>query len=160
MGGAGNAEGHGELMRGMAQSARDTAKENERALWSAVDPENKLVMPGTPIAATAKRVEGELSGSAKPLAGEERAIFDVARNYSERTPFREVTDLRSRISAAMSEERRTAGFTPVYARLVRLRGAVEDSIDRAVDLTAALDLAKAEKAFSTRKAGKALVENK
>jgi hypothetical protein len=32
-------------------AARDTAKENERALWNAVDPENKLVMPGTPIAA-------------------------------------------------------------------------------------------------------------
>jgi hypothetical protein len=139
MGGAGNAEVHGELMRGMAQSARDTAKENERSLWEAVDPDNKLVMPGTPIAAAAKRVEGELSASAKPPEGEERAILDVAGKYGDKTPFRDVMDLRSRLSAAMSEERRTSGFTPVYGRLVRLRGAVEDAIDRAVENQAKVD---------------------
>jgi hypothetical protein len=139
MGGAGNAEAHGELMRGMAQGARDTAKENERALWKAVDPENKLVMPGTPIAAAAKRVEDELSSSAKPLEGEERAVFDVAKSYTDKTPFRDVMDLRSRISTAMSEERRTSGFTPVYGRLVRLRSAVEDTIDRAVENQAKVD---------------------
>lgn len=139
MGGAGNAEAHGELMRGAAQTARDAAKENERALWQAVDPENKLVMPGTPIASAAKRVEGELSKSAKPLEGEERAVFDVAKQYTDKTPFHEVMDLRSRISTAMSEERRTNGFTPVYGRLVRLRTAVEDTIDRAVENQAKLD---------------------
>lgn len=139
MGGAGNAEAHGELMRGAAQSARDTAKENERALWEAVDPDNKLVMPGTPIAAAAKRVEGELSKSAKPPEGEERAVLDVAKSYTDKTPFRDVMDLRSRISTAMSEERRASGFTPVYGRLVRLRGAVEDSIDRAVENQAKVD---------------------
>jgi hypothetical protein len=141
MGGAGNAEAHGELMRGAAQSARDAAKENERSLWEAVDPEGRLVMPGTPIANTARSIENRLSGSAKPLAGEERAIFDVARSYSDKTPFRDVADLRSRISAAMSEERRTAGFTPIYARLVQLRGAVEDSIDRAVENQARIEQA-------------------
>jgi len=139
MGGGGNAEAHGELIRGAAQAARDTAKENERSLWQAVDPDNKLVMPGTPIAAAAKRVEGELSKSAKPPEGEERAILDVAKQYTDKTPFRDVMDLRSRISTAMSEERRTSGFTPVYGRLVRLRGAVEDTIDRAVENQAKLD---------------------
>jgi hypothetical protein len=139
MGGAGSAETHGELMRSAAQAARDTAKEKERALWQAVDPENKLIMPGTPIASTAKRVEGELSKSAKPLDGEERAIFDVAKQYTDKTPFHEVMDLRSRISTAMSEERRTNGFTPVYGRLVRLRTAVEDTIDRAVENQAKVD---------------------
>jgi hypothetical protein len=39
----------------------------------------------------------------------------------------------------MSEERRTSGFTPVYGRLVRLRSAVEDTIDRAVENQAKLD---------------------
>ena len=139
MGGAGNAEAHGELMRGAAQSARDTAKENERALWKAVDPENKLVLPGTPIASAATKVESELSKSAKPPEGEERAILDVAKGYTDQTPFRDVMDLRSRLSTAMSEERRTNGFTPVYGRLVRLRGAVEDSIDRAVENQAKVD---------------------
>lgn len=152
MGGAGNAEAHGELMRGAAQSARDAAKENERALWQAVDPENKLVMPGAPIASAAKRAEGELSKSAKPLEGEERAIFDVAKRYSDQTPFRDVMDLRSRISTAMSEERRNNGFTPVYGRLVRLRTAVEDSIDRAVE-----NQAKVEKVAVAR--GELPVEN-
>jgi hypothetical protein len=140
MGGhGGSAEVYGAAIREPAQAAREAAKEHERGLWNAVDPEGRLVMPGTPIANTARSIENRLSGSAKPLAGEERAIFDVARNYTDRTPFREVTDLRGRISAAMSEERRTAGFTPVYARLVQLRGAVEDSIDRAVENQAKIE---------------------
>lgn len=139
MGGTGSAEGYGAAMREPAQAARDAAKQAERRLWDAVDPDNKLVMPGTPIANTARSIEGGLSGSARPLSGEEREIFNVARSYTDRTPFRDVRDLRSRISAAMSEERRTAGFTPTYQRLVQLRGAVEDSIDRAVENQARIE---------------------
>jgi hypothetical protein len=90
-------------------------------------------MPATPIANSARNIEGQLSRSARPMSGEEREIFDVAGTYDERTPFREVRDLRGRISAAMSEELRNSGRTPTYARLVQLRQALERTIDRAVE---------------------------
>lgn len=133
MGGSGNPEQYGAAMREPAANARAAAKDAERKLWEAVDPHSNLVMPGTPIANVAGNIEGRLSRSAKPLAGEEREIFDVAKGYGEQTPFQEVRDLRSRISTAMSEELRASGRTPVYARLSQLRGAVERTIDRAVE---------------------------
>lgn len=139
LGDGGTAEAHGAIFRGLAQSARDRAKEAERALWKAVDPSGQMVMPAGGIAKAARTIEGELTPSAKPMAGEEKAIFDVARGYGDSASLREVTDLRSRISAEMSQERRAAGFSPVYRRLVQLRGSVEDAIDRAVENQAVLE---------------------
>ena len=133
MGRSGSAEGYGAAMREPAANARAAAKEAENTLWNAVDPHGNLVMPGTPIANVARNLEGRLTRSAKPLAGEEKEIFDVAKSYGDQTPFQEVRDLRSRISTAMSEELRASGRTPVYARLSQLRGAVERTIDRAVE---------------------------
>lgn len=139
MGGNGTAEGYGAAMREPAQEARNAAKQAERQLWDAVDPHGNLVMPATPIANSARNIEGRLSRSARPMSGEEREIFDVAGTYDERTPFREVRDLRGRISAAMSEELRNSGRTPTYARLVQLRQVVERTIDRAVENQARLE---------------------
>jgi hypothetical protein len=139
MGGMGNAETYGAAMRAPAQEARDTAREAERTLWDAVDPHGNLVMPGTPIANSARNIEGQLSRSARPLSGEEREIFNVAQTYTDQTPFREVRDLRGRISAALSEELRNSGRTPTYARLTQLRGVVERTIDRAVENQARAD---------------------
>lgn len=135
--GNGPAETHGTALRNAAQAARDAAKVQERGLWNAVDPEGKMVMPGAPIAETAKSIEEGLSKSAKPLEGEERAVFDVAKGYGTETPFKEVTDLRGRVSAAMAEEKRAAGYSPVYHRLVQLRGSIENAIDHAVENRAA-----------------------
>jgi hypothetical protein len=50
-----------------------------------------------------------MTDSARPVAGEEAAILDVIGNYGQVMPFREVTDLRSRVSTAMREERRASG---------------------------------------------------
>lgn len=136
-GATGTAEAHGAALRDAAQAARDVTKEHERSLWNAVDPEGKMVMPGTPIAETAKSVEEGLSRSAKPLEGEERNIFDVAKEYGPETPFKEVTDLRSRVSTAMRKELGDNGYSPVYHRLVQLRGSIENAIDHAVENRAA-----------------------
>ncbi len=48
-------------------------------------------------------------------------------------PFNEVTALRSRVSTAMREELSQNGQTPVYARLSQLRGAIERTIESAVE---------------------------
>src|ERR1700712_250365 len=94
-------------------------------------------MPATPIAKAATDLAKAVPGTAKPMAGEEAAIFDTAANMLAVAPFNDVTALRSRISTAMREEMRSAGQTPIYARLAQLRGSVEDAITGAVEHKAA-----------------------
>ena len=139
LGGAGSPEGYGATMRGSLSEARAASKQQERALWNAVDPDGTLSLPVDRVRQAADGLEQNLSQSAKPIAGEERAIIDVIKGYDAVAPFQEITDLRSRISTAMREELRTAGETAVYGRLRRLRGAVEDAIGSAVEERTAKD---------------------
>ena len=99
MGGSGNAEGYGAALREPAANARAAAKEAENTLWSAVDPHGNLEMPGTPIANVARNLEGRLTRSAKPLAGEEKEILT--------SPKAMATRRRSRKSGIFG-----AGFRP------------------------------------------------
>src|ERR1700712_1315459 len=96
-------------------------------------------MPATPIAKAATDLAKSVPGTAKPMAGEEAAIFDTAANLPAVAPFNDVTALRGRISTAMREEMRSAGQTPTYARLAQLRGSVEDAISNAAAHKAAQD---------------------
>ncbi|WP_374308229.1 hypothetical protein [Methylocella sp.] len=126
-------EAAGQAMRAEALAAERAARDNERQLWSAVDPNGTLTLPAASTTGAAAKIVGDMPKSAKPMQGEEAAIFDVARSYGEQTPFRELTALRSRVSTAMRDELSTSGQTPSYARLARLRGAIEDDITGAAD---------------------------
>jgi hypothetical protein len=66
------------------------------------------------------------------MEGEERAIFSMAAGFKGVVPFREVSALRTRVSTDMRRELSRYGSTPVYARLVQLRGAIERTIEDAV----------------------------
>ena len=129
----------GANLRDALQTGRDTAKTNERELWSAVDPDGTLAMPATPIAQAAKNVVKAVAPTAEPMGGEESAIFETAASLPPVAPFSDVTALRSRISTAMRKEMRESGQTPTYARLGELRGAVEDAISGAVENQAAAE---------------------
>lgn len=133
IGGTGSPEAYGATMRTTLANARSAAKIQERQLWNAVDPDGTLSLPVDPIRQEGSAIEQGMTKSARPIEGEEQAILDVIKNYGDAVPFREVTDLRSRVSTAMREELRTAGETATYARLRRLRGAVEDAIGSAVE---------------------------
>ena len=133
LGGGQQPEQYGASLRTAAADARREAKRQERALWNAVDPDNSLALPAGNLARTAQEIDNNVTGSARPIAGEERAILDRIGELGSVVPFREITDLRSRISTAMREELRASGETPVYGRLSRLRGAVEDAISNAVE---------------------------
>ncbi|MFG1179009.1 hypothetical protein [Xanthobacter versatilis] len=133
LGGHGMPEGYGEAMRQQIMDARSVAKERERALWRAVDPEGTLALPATETARIAADVQASMPASAKPMSGEEAAIFGMARRFgSAVAPFSEVTALRSRISEAMRQEMMASGQTVQYARLARLRAAVERDLETAV----------------------------
>jgi hypothetical protein len=139
IGGAGQPEGYGAALRGSLADARAAAKAHERALWNAVDPDGTLALPSGSLRQAASGIEASVTQSARPIAGEERAILDTIGGYQPATPFRDITDLRSRISTAMREELRTSGETPVYARLARLRSAIEATISNGVEHRAAQD---------------------
>jgi ddrB-like ParB superfamily domain len=132
-------ESQGAAIRSSLQGARDEAKANERKLWSAIDPDGTLALPADPVTSAANQISQAIARSAKPMSGEEAAIFDTAANLPSITPFNEITALRSRISTAMREEMRSAGSSPTYARLTQLRGAVENAINNAAMHKAAVD---------------------
>ena len=69
----------GESLRGTLQAARDAAKAKERALWTAVHPDGTLALPAAPIATGAAKIADEVPSTAKPMAGEEAAIFERRR---------------------------------------------------------------------------------
>ncbi|WP_454917090.1 hypothetical protein [Xanthobacter sediminis] len=125
-------EAYGGDMRDRIVQAEKARRSRERELWGQVDPDGSLTMPATGTAGTARAIMKEMPRTAKPLDGEEGAIFSVAASLGNQPlPFREATALRSRISTAMREEFQANGNTPTYARLSRLRGAVEDDITNA-----------------------------
>lgn len=140
LGGQHSPEEIGVMLRTHMQDARTAAKAQERVLWKAVDPDNKLALPAAPIQKAATDITAALPRSAAPMSGEEQAIFDTAKAYPAVQSFNEVTALRSRISAAMRDEMKTYGQSPAYARLAQLRGSVESAISGAVERKAADDM--------------------
>lgn len=132
IGGEQTPEAYGGAIRQSIMDARGVAKERERALWKAVDPNGDLNLPAMGVRDAARSIVKDLEKSAAPLAGEERATIVTALQYPEVVPFREMTALRSRVSDAMRQEMMTNGQTRVYARLSQLRGAIERDIENAV----------------------------
>lgn len=133
IGGEGAPEAYGGAIRQSIMDARGVAKERERALWKAVDPDGTLALPAREAARTAVETQATMPASAKPMSGEEAAIFATARRFGEGVaPFSEVAALRSRVSDAMRQEMKDNGQTVQYARLARLRAAVERDLETAV----------------------------
>lgn len=126
-------ETQGNAMRGSLQASKDAAKAREKALWKAVDPDNTLALPVGPVKSAAASLEKSIAGTAKPMDGEEKAIFDTVGEMPAVLKFNDLTALRSRVSAAMKQELRTAGETPTYGRLSALRGSIEGAISSAIE---------------------------
>ncbi|MCB4770479.1 hypothetical protein LGR54_17865 [Ancylobacter sp. Lp-2] len=132
LGGVGTPEGYGSTLRQMLTDAENATRARERGLWAAVDPDGTLALEATAIREEARKLSAGLPRSAKPMEGEEAGIIGAASNYRDVMPFSEVTALRSRVSTEMRRELSQNGQTPVYARLVRLRGAIENALEGVV----------------------------
>jgi hypothetical protein len=132
LGGARAPEEYGADLRGAAQTAENTARAGERALWKAVDPEGNLTVATDRVRLEANGILSAMTKSAKPLGGDERLILDAAKGYGPTVAFKELGDLRSFTSDAMREELRNNGQSQAYARLAKMRSAIEDVINGAV----------------------------
>ena len=129
LGGNGSAETYGDTLRTFLRDAETTARESERSLWKAVDPEGKLALQSDNVRSTAADIRKEMPETAKPMDGEEAAIFKVAGGLKPVISFNAMSALRARVSTLMRQEMMTNGQTPIYARLSRLRGAVEQDVE-------------------------------
>jgi hypothetical protein len=133
LGGRDVPEAYGASLRQSLSSAEDSVRSRERALWEAVDPDGTLALPTAETTQSAINISRNVPTSAKPMDGEERAIFQTAASYkSSVMPFRELSALRTRVSTEMRRELSRYGSTPVYARLTQLRGAIERDLETAV----------------------------
>ncbi|MCB8878282.1 hypothetical protein [Acidisoma silvae] len=132
IGGRDTPEAYGAAMRARPDAAEQAAREQESALWDAVDPEGKLVMDVTPIRKEARAITGEQTKSAKPFSSAENQIYGAASSYRAGEPFKEVSDLRQNINDAISRELEH-GRTPGYARLSRFKAVLDHAIDSAVE---------------------------
>ena len=128
LGGEGAPEAYGEHLRGALQEAEDTARTRERGLWQAVDPNGDLTGNTVQTSAKAKEITEALPSTAKPMAGEEAAIFDAAKELPSLAPVSDLIALRSRVSTEMRNELIQNGRSPAYARLAGLRGAIQDNL--------------------------------
>jgi hypothetical protein len=129
LGGNVSAEASGDTLRTFLRDAETTARESERSLWKAVDPEGKLALQSDNVKSTAADIRKEMPETAKPMDGEEAAIFEVAGKLKSVISFNAMSALRARVSTLMRQEMMTNGQTPTYARLSRLRGAVEQDVE-------------------------------
>ena len=139
LGGTGTPEGYGATLRDALTTAEQSTRQNERGLWSAVDPNGTLTLAAPNVSQKARSILTNLPATAAPMTGEEAAIFGTSAVLPKILPFVDVTALRSRISQAMRQEMMTAGQSPSYGRLTQLRGALQDDIDGAVTQRAQQD---------------------
>lgn len=130
----GRPEDVGANLRAPAQEARNAAKERENQLWKAVDPNGELAVSMGPLQSTAKAVYGDMTKAGEAgLSPAEKTLNGVIAGFKPVESFKELTDLRSLVSAGMREELKNSGRTPAYARMSQLRSGVESAIDGAVE---------------------------
>lgn len=139
LGGDATPEEYGATLRGHAQEAADAVRAQERGLWQAIDPHGNLTVHAAPLKTAVNDIFGSVGRSARPLSSDERALHDAVGHYGETVPFRDVADLRTWVNDALRHELRTGGNTQAYARLARLRGAIEDAITSTAENQSALE---------------------
>jgi hypothetical protein len=122
----------GERLRASLEEGRAAAKEMERGLWSAVDPDGSLALGTGNTRQQVATTLRDLPKSAKPPEGEEAAIYSAAGSYGDVVPFSEVTALQSRVKTQLRAERLANGESPAYRRLSQLNTALQSDIEHAV----------------------------
>lgn len=129
----------GALMREQMEAAKASAKAAEAKLWQAIDPDGTLRIGGLPVRQEANRIFSEIPQMAKPAAGEEAAVFGLARMLPEVMPFNEFAALRGRLLGAIREERAANGQTPALRRMQQLRESMDETIAGAAEQAAQAD---------------------
>ena len=125
-------EALGQTMRDAVAGADAATRQTERGLWKAVDPDGTLTGNVKMTADKASDITDAMRKTEKPMDGEEAAVFKQAASLPEIAPVADLIALRSRVSTAMRDELISNGRSPSYARLVQLRGAIQDNLAKTI----------------------------
>lgn len=137
LGGTNSAEASGEAIRSVVRAADTAERERAGALWKAVDPEGKYALGTDNLRNTAAEIRKGMPETAKPMEGEEASIFSIIGRLKGAIGFPSMSALRSRITTEMRKELLANGESPSYARLSRVRGAIQQDIDGVIAQKAA-----------------------
>lgn len=132
IGGVGTPEVYGDTIRSAIETAEKASRKREGDLWNAVDPHGDLTGNVYQTKAAADNIVKSIPQTAKPMGGEEAAIFDVATGLPTLAPVSDLIALRSRVSTEMRNELMANGRSPSYARLSQLRGAIQDNLSHSI----------------------------
>jgi hypothetical protein len=139
IGGGGVPESYGDTIRQAVIDAETAARSRESGLWEAIDPNGDLTGNVSATIQAAKEVGSKLPKTAKPMAGEEAEIFGAAAGLKPLSPVSDLIALRSRLSTAMRTELIANGRSPAYARMTRLRGAIQENLGKTISDKVAMD---------------------
>jgi hypothetical protein len=124
----------GAAIRSGLETARAGAKDQERQLWNAVDPDGTLALAPAQTQHMATQIAAEMPVSAGPMGAAESAIHDVIGQYGDAVPLREMSALRTRIGEAISTEKTANNGveTSLSRRLGMLYSAIGHDLQNAV----------------------------
>ena len=122
-------EEYGKKYREVLQQYEDAAKEVRKNAYDAVDPDGTLGVVAVPFRERVSKFYENLPKAAKPPSGEERDILSLIVNQADVTPFRELTEIDKRLTAAITAEFNASGRSPTWGRLTQMKEAVGEALD-------------------------------
>lgn len=134
----------GASLRAPLDTANQAARGSESELWQAIDPNGTLNVDMQPVRAKAQEIARGIGPNAAPLAGDEAAIMQTAAKLPDVQSFRDLADLRGRLTDTIRQERQANGSTPAVARMSQLLDGVHEAMTGAAngaDLAPAADAA-------------------
>lgn len=123
----------GAAIRNGIEAARQQARTARSALYAAVDPDNSLNLVTAPVRQQAQGILQGIGQFAAQPQGTEASILGIGSQLPDVMHFSDLLDFDKQITAAMSQERRTAGETPALGRLTQLKSSVSNAINNAID---------------------------
>lgn len=128
-----NAEDLGSTLRAAEEEVRASVKKVHAGLYNAVDPNGTLAAVAASVRDKAIKTGDQLKADGSEFDPAEAGLFRRASTLPDVAPYRVLHTLDKDIGAAMSKERRAAGETPAWGRLVGLKSSVKDAMVNAVD---------------------------
>lgn len=127
--GVGTPEQYGAAVRNQLLAQKNAEKASASNLWQAVDPDGKATVDITPVKTASYQLRSAMPSVAKPMGGEEKAIFDAVDGLPQVTPFSDLQALDSRIGSEIRTVRGTpGGDLQSLRRLQILKDGIRDTM--------------------------------
>lgn len=124
----------GAAVRAPLDTAQQAAQTRETQLWQAIDPNGTLAVDMTPIRQRAGEVMSSIGPNAAKPSGTEASILGTAARLPDVQSFRDLQDLRQRLTSGIRAARSDPGADPqTVPRLSSLLDGVHDAMAGAVN---------------------------